>query len=177
MQEYTTYINSLHEHPLIIAAIGQFIFEKIHPFADGNGRTGRLISTYLLTKAGFDFEGLIPIEKYINEHRSWYYQTLEPSSNCSEFIDFFLESLSFQANYTLDELKNPIENTASSNLLPRRRELLEVIKDHPESSFDFLHRRFMNQSPLSLHRDLKHLMQKELIKKLGSTRGAVYVAV
>ncbi len=175
IQEYTLYINNLHEHPLVIAAVGQFIFEKIHPFADGNGRTGRLISTYLFTKADYGFEGLIPIEKYINEHRSWYYQALEPSSNCTEFIDLFLESLISQANLTLEELKKPIINTASSNLLPRRRELLEVIKDHPECSFDFLHRRFMNQSPLSLHRDLKHLMQKELIKKLGDTRGVVYI--
>ena len=174
MQEFVTFINSLNEHPCVVAAIGQFVFEKIHPFADGNGRTGRLISTYLLTKSGYGFGGLIPIEKYINEHRNWYYQTLEPSSNCTEFVDYFLESLISQANQTLEEVKNPLIEIDSSNLLPRRRELLEVIKDHPECSFDFLHRRFMNQSPLSLHRDLKHLMQKKLIKKLGSTRGVVY---
>lgn len=177
MQEYTAYINGLNEHPCVVSAIAHFVFEKIHPFADGNGRTGRLMSTYLLRKNGFGFEGLIPVEKYINEHRSWYYSALEPSSNCTEFIEFFLESLIAQANLTLEDIKNPQEEIKSPNLLPRRRELLEVIKDHPECTFDFLHRRFMSLPALSLHRDLQHLQKMGLAKKLGSTRGVVYVAV
>ncbi len=177
MQEFTIFIDGLNEHPCVIAAIAHFIFEKIHPFADGNGRTGRLISAYLLNKRGYGFSGLIPVEKYINEHRNWYYSALEPSSNCTEFIEFILESLIAQVNQTLDEIKNPQEEIKSPNLLPRRRELLEVIRDHPECTFDFLHRRFMSLPTLSLHRDLQHLQKKSLAKKLGSTRGAVYTAV
>lgn len=176
MQEFTAFIDGLNEHPCVITSIAHFIFEKIHPFADGNGRTGRLISTYLLNKSSFGFSGLIPVEKYINEHRSWYYSALEPSSNCTEFIEFFLESLIAQVNQTLEEIKNPQEETKSTNLLPRRRELLEVVKDHPECTFDFLHRRFMSLPSLSLHRDLQHLQKIGLAKKLGSTRGVVYSA-
>ena len=160
MREYTDFIDGLNEHPCVIAAIAHFIFEKIHPFADGNGRTGRLISTYLLNKGSFGFGGLIPVEKYINEHRNWHYSALEPSSKCTEFIEFFLESLIAQVNLTLEEIKNPQEEIKSPNLLPRRRELLEVIKDHPECTFDFLHRRFMSLPTLSLHRDLQHLQKK-----------------
>ena len=75
------------------------------------------------------------------------------------------------------EIKNPQEEIKSPNLLPRRRELLEVIKDHPECTFDFLHRRFMSLPTLSLHRDLQHLQKIGLAKKLGSTRGVVYTVV
>jgi len=174
MQEYVEHINKLNEHACIVAAIAQFIFEKIHPFADGNGRTGRLISSYMLSKNGFGFGGLIPFEKYIHKHRHWYYRALEPTSNCTDFIDFFLESLIAQANQTLDDISNPEIEHKPSNLLPRRRGLFEVIKDHPECSFDFLHRRFMSLPELSLHRDLQDLQKRGLIKKLGSTRGAVY---
>lgn len=174
MQEYTEYINGLKDHPCVIAAISQFIFEKIHPFADGNGRTGRLISCYMLFKKGFGFGGLIPLEKYINEHRHWYYRALEPTSNCTDFIDYFLEALIAQANQTLTDISNPETENRLPNLLPRRQELLEVIKDHPECSFDFLHRRFLNLPTLSLHRDLQNLQKRGLVKKLGSTRGAVY---
>lgn len=174
--DLSTHINKLTDHPAVIAAIAQFIFEKIHPFADGNGRTGRLISAYLLHRSGYGLGGLVPLEKYINDHRDWYYRGLEPSHNCTEFVEFFLEGLVTQANVTLDELKNPPSDTPSNKLLPRRRELLETIKDHPECSFDFLHRRFININPRALHRDLQHLQNAGFIEKLGSTRGAVYVA-
>lgn len=170
------YISKLSDHPIVVSAVAQFIFEKIHPFADGNGRVGRLLSAYLLQKADYGFKGLVPLEYYINQRRSWYYQALEPSHNCSEFIDFFLEGLVFQANQTLEEIKNPIVETSQNKLIPRRREVLEVITDHPECSFDFLQRRFMGINSRTLHRDLERLQDRELIEKLGSTRGAVYVA-
>lgn len=176
MHETINFLNSKNEHPVIMAAVAQFIVEKIHPFADGNGRVGRLISAYILHKSGYGLSGIVPMEKYINAHRSLYYQVLEPSSSCTEFVDFFLEALIAQANEILQEIKNPPVEIDDEDLLPRRAELLEVLKDHPESSFDFLHRRFLNLHERTLHRDLKYLMQKELIKKLGSTRGAVYVA-
>ncbi len=176
VKQLSSYINNLNDHPVIKSTVSQFIFEKIHPFADGNGRTGRLISFYLLHKSSYDFGGLVSIEKYINKNRGLYYQALEPSHNCSLFIDFFLDAIISQANQTLEELKNPLPDTYKSKLLPRRRELLETIKDHPECSFDFLHRRFMNLNPVSLHRDLKYLREQNLIDKLGSTQAVVYVA-
>lgn len=176
VKQLSRYINNLEAHPVIVSAVSQFVFEKIHPFADGNGRTGRLISFYVLHKSNYDFGGLVSIEKYINKNRGLYYQALEPSHNCNFFIDFFINAIVSQANQTLEELKNPPINVNKSKLLPRRRELLETIKDHPECSFDFLHRRFMSLNPVSLHRDLKYLQEQNLIDKLGSTQAVVYVA-
>lgn len=170
------YLSKLDDHPVVISAIAQFIFEKIHPFADGNGRTGRLLSAYLLHKVGYGFRGLVPLESYINQHRSWYYQALEPSHNCTEFIDFFLEGMVFQANQSLEEMKDPIVDTPRNKLMPRRREILEIVTDHPECSFDFLQRRFIGVNSRALHRDIKYLQDHDLVEKLGLTRGAVYVA-
>ncbi|TSC88111.1 MAG: Fic family protein [Microgenomates group bacterium Gr01-1014_16] len=175
--EYVDLVNNLKTHPAISAAVGQFIFEKIHPFADGNGRTGRLISTYLLHKSGYGFGGLVPLERYIIEHRDRYYRALEPSHNCTEFIGYFLEGLISQANAVLEEIKNPPVQTSENKLHPRRRELLETIRDHPECSFDFLRRRFINTSQVSLHRDLQYLQKHNLIQKLGDTRGVLYTVV
>lgn len=59
-------------------------------------------------------------------------------------------------------------------LLPRRKEILETIKDHKLVSFDFLRRRFMRIAPSSLHYDLRQLAKKGFIRKLGVTRGVVY---
>lgn len=177
MSEYVVSINNLNVHPAILAAVGQFIFEKIHPFADGNGRAGRLISTYLLHKFGYSLGGLVPLEKYINNHRDWYYRTLESSHNCTDFIDFFLEAMVNQANTVLEEIKNLPPQTPENNLHPRRRELLEIVKDHPECSFDFLRRRFINISQISIHRDLQYLQKHGLIQKLGATRGVLYTVI
>ncbi|MFH2019354.1 MAG: hypothetical protein ABII80_01970 [bacterium] len=60
------------------------------------------------------------------------------------------------------------------NLLPRRQELLAIIKDHSPCSFDFLHRRFFSIPPSTLRYDLLSLQKYGYIKKLGVTRGALY---
>ncbi len=59
-------------------------------------------------------------------------------------------------------------------LLPRRREILEIIKDHKEVSFDFIRRRFMSVPDSTLHYYLQHLIKHGFIKKLGVSRGALY---
>ena len=49
----------------ITAAVAHIWFEKIHPFLDGNGRVGRLISAYMLKKGGYDFSGLVSLEEVL----------------------------------------------------------------------------------------------------------------
>lgn len=177
MDETINFLNSQTDHPTIIAGVAQFIVEKIHPFADENGRVGRLVSTYILQNSGYGLRGMVAMEKYINTHKSLYYQALEPSYDCTEFIDYFLEALVSSANETLQEIRNPILENNDEYLLPRRTELLEVLKDHPESSFDFLHRRFLDLHERTLHRDLRYLIKRGLIKRFGKTRGAVYATI
>ncbi|MEA3355227.1 MAG: hypothetical protein U9Q63_01945 [Patescibacteria group bacterium] len=62
-------------------------------------------------------------------------------------------------------------------LLLRRREILRVITTHKIVSFDFIKRRFISTSKRSIHYDLKHLIKKGFIKKLGVTRGALYIPI
>lgn len=59
-------------------------------------------------------------------------------------------------------------------LLPRRFEILQIIKDHQQVSFNFIKRRFMAVSDRLLRYDLKKLQEAGFIKKRGVTRGAVY---
>lgn len=176
MAEYAEYVNGLDDHPAETAAVAQFALEKIHPFADGNGRTGRLVSAYLLQKGGYGFRGMLKLEEYIEAHRERYYQGLEPSHNATGFVEYFLEAVVVQARLGLEQFSRE-EDRDMVAMLPRREEILTVIGEHPRCSFDFLQRRFLAVNPKTLHYDVSWLVKKKLVRKLGVTRGAVYEVV
>ena len=172
MDEYIIYINHISDHPLIKSAIAQFIFEKIHPFADGNGRTGRLVSLLLLKQSNFHFRGMLPFEEYTDTHRQSYYYALEPSADMTEFIEYFLKAVAVTGKQLLVKIKNPANS--NPNLSLRRQEILSILTDHPHCSFNFLQRRFSTINPKTLHYDLLQLQKHGLISKLGITRAVVY---
>ena len=168
-------INTSREQPPIKAAAAHFGFEKIHPFMDGNGRVGRLLANFILKKDGWDFRGLIAWEEYVAENRQTYYDLLmQGKKDITGFVEFFLEGLESQSQKLLEELNRPEMETNEAGLLPRRQEILQIIRDHKMVSFDFLRRRFFGITQSTLHYDLRQLMKHGLVKKLGSTRGVMY---
>jgi Fic family protein len=161
--------------PLINTAACHFAFEKTHPFLDGNGRVGRLISTHMLKQAGYSFRGIATLEEYIDKNRQTYYDLLTTSSkNISPFVEFFLEGVMVQADKAINDLKDVKTELPEDQLLPRRREILEIIRDHEMVSFDFVRRRFRLVSDSTIHYDLRQLIEQGYVKKLGITRGALY---
>jgi Fic family protein len=89
------------------AAISHFIFEKIHPFLDGNGRVGRLLSTFILKNSGFDYRGLVSLEEYLETKRQTYYDLLAINQkDITDFVEFFLEGLVTRAEKSLSRLKD-----------------------------------------------------------------------
>ncbi len=160
--------------PPVNAAMIQFLFEKIHPFADGNGRVGRLLSTHILVNNDFGFRGLISFEEHIDQNRSLYYQALEPSTDATEFVEFFLNSLVIKAKEAVKKLTKVDKELPEDGLLPRRREILEIVREHPYCSFNFISRRFVMVNPKTLHYDLKKLREAGFITKAGITRGSLY---
>lgn len=170
-------IQILKENEFIKSAIFQFLFEKIHPFPDGNGRVGRLLSSFLLNTSGYGFRGLIPIEEIVDNERERYYEALEPTTNVTMFVEFYLESFIKQAKNILEKINNYGNSFSKIDLLPpRRKEIINIIKDHPYCSFDLLVRRFLKVNQKTLHYDLKKLVDEGYVNKIGKTRGVVYLA-
>jgi len=62
---------------VVVAALFHYQFVTIHPFTDGNGRTTRLLPTYLLYQAGFDMNKIFALDSYYNHNRMEYYQQLD----------------------------------------------------------------------------------------------------
>ncbi len=172
------FVNSEKEQFVPIrACLAHYIFEKIHPFLDGNGRIGRLLIQVVLHKSGYGMKGLLPIEEYLDTHRSGYYEVLEnKESDVTDYLEFMLRAIAHTADKARQQISMKKEFAPEDSLLPRRSEILNVIRDHKMVNFDQIRRRFMRVNERTLRYDLKKLTDAGYIKKLGNTKGVYYEA-
>lgn len=77
LDELIEYINTTDDHPLIVAAVVHYQLVTIHPFEDGNGRTARLISGYVMDLQGYGFNGIGSLEEYFAYDAAAYYRSLQ----------------------------------------------------------------------------------------------------
>lgn len=169
------YTNQQSDYPIVQAVLSHLIFEKIHPFLDGNGRVGRLFIWAVLKSNSYDFPIAIPIEEFIDQNREQYYFHLDQGmKDTEEYIKFMLESFAAAAGKIKDELIFEIEKKEEVILPPRQEEILLIIKDHIDVTFDFIKRRFYKVPARTLRYDLKKLAEKGIIIKVGKTRGSFY---
>lgn len=90
--------------PLIDAALVHYQFETIHPFADGNGRVGRMLITLMLIENGTLPEPLLYISPYLERHKDRYIDLMYAVSRdgaWEEWIAFFLEAVAASAGETI----------------------------------------------------------------------------
>ena len=98
--------------PLIKMAILHYQFEAIHPFKDGNGRTGRVINVLFLSAYDLLDDPVLYLSKYINEHKNDYYRLLlgvTENNSWEEWILFMLKAIEETSRYTLDKVLTIIE--------------------------------------------------------------------
>ncbi len=178
LKKLIKYINAGRERLMPIKAVlFHYSFEKIHPFEEGNGRTGRLLLQRILKQGGYGMKGLLSLEEYLDNHRSEYYRALEePEKDLTDYIEFMLTAIDETAKEAREQVLMKQNTDATDFLLPRRAELLRIVKDQKIVNFDQLKRRFMKVNERTLRYDLKKLQEGGLIRKLGSTRGVYYQA-
>ena len=77
LDELVEYVNNTDDHPLIIAAVVHYQLVTIHPFEDGNGRTARLLSGYIMDLNGYGFNGIGSLEEYFAYDIDEYYDSIQ----------------------------------------------------------------------------------------------------
>lgn len=107
---WENYVNADDEtiDPLIRVILAHYQFEAIHPFRDGNGRTGRILMVLHLIQCGLLQFPMLYISGYINQHRSDYYRHLlavTKDQNWHGFIEYMLRGFHAKAKETHDDLK------------------------------------------------------------------------
>lgn len=144
-----TYINDENDiDPLINVAVIHYQFETIHPFYDGNGRTGRIINIlYLILKDLLDIP-ILYLSSYIIRHKSDYYKLLQDVStneNWEEWILYILTAIEETSKETVllvNGIKNLMDKVASDIKLnlPKiySKDLVEILFLHPYTKIEFL---------------------------------------
>jgi len=127
--------------PLIRMAIGHYQFEAIHPFTDGNGRTGRVINLLFLVEKELLSSPILYLSRYIIRNKAQYYELLlgvTKQQAWEELVLFMLNAVSDTARSTTDKIgaiRALIEETATSirDAAPKiySRELVDLIFVQP----------------------------------------------
>ena len=179
-QLFDWYKNSKLPIPLK-SSIFHYEFEFIHPFSDGNGRTGRLWQTVQLMQETPLFM-CIPVETVIAANQQEYYDALQRSSkemNCGIFAEFMMKCISIALeNFERDHIE-PIlranealeraEEKKVKDAHKKQAKLIDLIRKYPEADYTELARRF-KVSPRTVARMLRELKTSFKITRVGSKK-------
>ena len=122
MNNLLHWLHTTDHHPLIASSVFHYEFEFIHPFADGNGRMGRLWQTLIL----FRWNPLIahiPVESLVHEHQAEYYQALQHSTNQTDSAPF----IEFMLRMVLNAVTSTAAPQVAPQVTPQVARLLEVV--------------------------------------------------
>jgi Fic family protein len=182
MSELVKWLNGeLDIHPVLVSGIAQFQLVHIHPFLDGNGRTSRLLSTLFLYKAGYDFKRLFTISEYYDRDRSSFYKSIqsvrENNMDMTGWLDYFTTGLETQMVEVRGRGQQVIRRDVlikQHGLNSRQAKALGFLIQHGKLNIQDFEVLCPEVNRRSLQRDLKGMMDKQLIRAEGATNQLVY---
>lgn len=165
--------------PILSSAILHYRFEAIHPFADGNGRTGRALALWELYRRGFDTHHIFAVDEYYWEDRPAYYAALQGVREAGDDLSAWLEYCAAGLRQTLERVWLRIQtlqvgSAAKLVLRPRQEQLLHLLRDHggmaPAEIWAVLG--VSRQGAMDL---LRPLLDAGVVEKVGGNKTGRYV--
>ncbi|WP_290590662.1 Fic family protein [Alicyclobacillus sp.] len=135
MEDLVVWVNAPDQRDMVApikAGIFMYQFLTIHPYMDGNGRTARMLATYIMRQGGYGLKGLFVLERYYSRHLSTYYDRLQMGlhhnyyfgrneADITAWLEFFLEGVAevFQDAARIVRSKSEEYTSAEPELLRR----------------------------------------------------------
>ncbi len=165
-------------NPLVAIIVTHHRFECIHPFLDGNGRTGRILIITQLIDRGYLEEPILYLSRYINNTRVEYYKHLNNLSKCAsyehwkKFILYYLQAMEVVAcesiktvnevNALIEEIRSKLISLRFSRRMDIR--LIELLFEHPYITINEYKRRLQVTTEIA-EEDIKELVDNNIIAK------------
>ena len=170
--------------PLVRLAVQHYQFEAIHPFADGNGRTGRILNILFLVEHGLLDSPILYLSRYIISNKAAYYRLLKNvthEQDWASWIMFILEGVEETCKWTTDKIKairELMEHSAEfvQTKLPKTYtwELVEVLFKQPYCRIgNLVEAGIAKRQTASVY--LKQLCDLGVLKEIKSGREAIFV--
>ncbi|MBX9831155.1 Fic family protein [Candidatus Babeliales bacterium] len=133
----------------LVAGIAHYQFATIHPYYDGNGRTARLLTTFILHLGGYDLKGVYCLEEYYAKNLSAYYDAIStgPSHNyyegreeadITDWLKYFCDGMAQACEKVKQQAakaaqqQEPDQSRLLRKLNPKQRKVLELFKKSEE---------------------------------------------
>jgi len=187
MNNFEQFINddSLSDiDPLIKMAIIHHQFESIHPFYDGNGRTGRILNILYLVKCGLLDLPVLYLSHFINKNKNEYYNLLQKTrltSDYNQWILYMLNSIEETSTNTIKQIHNikilmQKQKVSIREKLPKiySQDLINNIFRHPYTKISFIERD-LNISRITSTRYLNELAKINILSILKIGKEKYYI--
>jgi Fic family protein len=191
MSQLITSLNAKEKaQPLICAAMAHLNLTMIHPFRDGNGRMARALQTFILAREGILDPRFSSIEEYVGRNAQEYYEVLgevgqgawHPENNALPWIRFCLKAHHYQAQTLLKRIQETgalwtaLEAEIKRRRLPHR--MINALMDAATGRKvrNPVYRKDSDVSSQVAKRDLKMLVDEQLLIPKGERRGRIYLA-
>lgn len=169
--------------PIVKMAIIHYQFESIHPFYDGNGRTGRIINAlYLVMKDLLDIP-ILYLSRYIIENKAEYYrllQSVRDNNNWEDWLIYMINSIEETAKQTIilikqiKELMLDYKHSIRDNYKFYSQDLLNNLFKHPYTKIEYLERD-LNVSRITSANYLNKLAKDGFLRKEKLGTGNYYI--
>ena len=172
-------------HPLIKIALAHYQFESIHPFRDGNGRTGRILNVLFLCHKGYLDAPILYASSYIIRNKNQYYDLLRTTKETEHYepiVEFMLRSFKETAEQTLrivESIRDLLAQYSGEKYLSRLKGQLEPLQDTVNTIFKKVYVRVADLVEMGIHRQtaakyLDQFVDQGLLTKERIGRDNIY---
>ena len=172
-------------HPLIKIALAHYQFESIHPFRDGNGRTGRILNVLFLCHKGYLDYPILYTSSYIIRNKNQYYDLLRTSKEAEQYepiVEFMLYSFKETAEQTLrivESIRAFLARYSDEKYLRTLKGQLEPLQSTVDVIFKKVYVRVKDLVDLGIHRQtaaayLDQFVDQGLLSKTRVGRDNIY---